>query len=243
MKRLGDLCLAVLLLGPSAYAFIQGGGRLALWWTAHQPSQYAVAYPYLGDAVPWMASGLLGLIGSLAVLTSGQRSLRWLWFPAVTLLYCLLSPLQHNYGWFFHHAIHPMNHQPIEWAQDLTRHDFLRITGVLTFKAKATGGFSCPGDGLKAPSRFMSGGQILMYEVRCMDRPFQHQPSPPTRPGIILMRISEDRQEAWFQVTTLVQDTGEAVTWVSNVEGQDFVIHESIKEVSKSVKKLRASPL
>src|SRR5688572_5279151 len=144
LERLGGLCLAVLLLGPSAYAFIKGGGRLALWWTAHQPSQYAVAYPYLGDAVPWMASGLLGLIGSLAVLTSGERSLRWLWFPAVTLLYCLLSPLQHNYGWFFHHAIHPMNHQPIEWAQDLTRHDFLRITGVLTFKAKATGGFSCP---------------------------------------------------------------------------------------------------
>jgi hypothetical protein len=230
LKRLGGLCLAVLLLGPSAYAFIKGSGRLALWWTAHQLSQYAVAYPYLSDAVPWMASGLLGLIGSLAVITSGQRSLRWLWFPAGTLLYCLLSPLQHNYGWFFHRAIHPMNHQPIEWAQDLTRHDFLRITGVLTFKAKATGGFSCPANALKGPSRFMSGGQILMYEVRCVDGALRNTPNPPTRPAIILMKISEDRQKAWFQITTLVQDTGEAVTWLSNYGGEDFVIYESIKE-------------
>jgi hypothetical protein len=233
LKRLGGLCLAVLLIVPSAYAFIIGGGRLALWWTAQQPSQYAVAYPYLADAVPWMALGLVGLIGSLAVITSGQRSLRWLWFPAVTLLYCLLSPLQQNYGWFFHRAIHPMNHQPIEWAQDLTRHDFLRITGVLTVKAKSKGGFSCPGDDLKVPSRFMSGGHLLMYEVRCVDRALRNPPSLPTRPAIILMRISEDSQEAWFQVTTLMHDTGEAVTWVSNYGGQDFVIHESIKGAIK----------
>jgi len=42
------------------------------------------------------------------------------------------------------------------------------------------------------------------------------------------MRISEDRQEAWFQVTTLMNNTGEWVTWVSNYGGQDFVIHGSI---------------
>ena len=123
-----------------------------------------------------------------------------------------------------------MNHQPIEWAQDLTRHDFLRITGVLTFKAKSTGGFSCPADALKGPSRFMSGGQILMYEVRCVDGALRNTPIPPTRPAIVLMKISEDRQEAWFQVTALVQDTGEAVTWLSNYGGEDFVIHGSIKE-------------
>jgi len=233
LKRLGGLCLAVLLIVPSAYALLMGGGRLVLWWTAQQPSQYAVAYPYLADAVPWMALGLLGLIGSLTVITSGQRSLRWLLFPATTALYCMLIPLQPGYGWFFHLAIHPMNHQPIEWAKDLTRHDFQRITGVLAVKAKARGGFSCPSDDLKVPSRFMSGGQILMYEVRCVDRAFRNPPSPSTRPAIILMRISEDRQEAWFQVTTLVHDTGEVMGWVSNHGGQVFVIHESIKGTFK----------
>ncbi len=229
LKRLGGLSLAVLLIMPSGYAFVVGGGRLALWSMAQQPNQYAVAYPYLADAVPWMALGLLGLIGSLAVITSGQRSWRWLWFPAVTLLYCLLFPLLPSYGWFFHRAHHPMSSQPIEWAQDLTRYDFRRITGDLTVKAKSRGGFSCPGDDLKVPSRFMSGGQTLVYEVRCVDRAIRNAISPPTRPAIILMRISEDRQEAWFQVTTLMNDTGEWVTWVSNYGGQDFVIHGSIK--------------
>jgi hypothetical protein len=122
-----------------------------------------------------------------------------------------------------------MSSQPIEWAQDLTRWDFRRITGDLTVKAKSRGGFSCPGDDLKVPSRFMSGGQTLVYEVRCVDRDIRNAISPPTRPAIILMRISEDRQEAWFQVTTLMNDTGEWVTWVSNYGGQDFVIHGSIK--------------
>jgi len=229
LKRLGGLSLAVLLIMPSGYAFVVGGGRLALWSMAQQPNQYAVAYPYLADAVPWMALGLLGLIGSLGVITSWQRSWRWLWFPAVTLLYCLLFPLLPSYGWFFHRAHHPMSSQPIEWAQDLTRWDFRRITGDLTVKAKSRGGFSCPGDDLKVPSRFMSGGQTLVYEVRCVDRDIRNAISPPTRPAIILMRISEDRQEAWFQVTTLMNDTGEWVTWVSNYGGQDFVIHGSIK--------------
>jgi len=169
MKRLGGLSLAVLLLMPSAYAFVVGGGRLALWSMAQQPNQYAVAYPYLADAVPWMALGLLGLIDSIAVITSGQRSWRWLWLPAVTLLYYLLFPLLPSYGWFFHRAHHPMSSQPIEWAQDLTRFDFRRITGDLTVKAKSRGEFSCPGDDLKVPSRFMAGGQTLVYEVRCVD--------------------------------------------------------------------------
>lgn len=229
LKRLGGLSLAVLLIMPSGYAFVEGGGRLALWSMAQQPNQYAVAYPYLADAVPWMALGLLGLIGSLAIITSGQRSWRWLWFPAVTLLYSLLFPLLPSYGWFFHHARHPMGSQPIEWAQDVTRWDFRRITGDLTVKAKSRGGFSCPGDDLKVPSRFMLGGQTLVYEVRCVDGAIRNAISPPTRPAIILMRISEDRQEAWFQATTLMNDTGEWVTWVSNYGGQDFVIHGSIK--------------
>ena len=91
LKRLGGLSLAVLLIMPSGYIFAVGSGRFALWSMAQQPNQYAVAYPYLLDAGPWMALGLLGLSGSLAVITSGQRSWRWLWFPAITLLYCFVS--------------------------------------------------------------------------------------------------------------------------------------------------------
>ena len=158
LKRLGGLSLAVLLIMPSGYAFVVGIGRLALWSMAQQPNQYAVAYPYLLDAGPWMALGLLGLIGSLAVMTSGQRSWRWLWFPAITALYCfLVIPFQPSYGWFIHHAHHPMSTLPIVWAQDLTRHDFLRITGDLTDKAKSRGGFSCPGNDLKDPQPLYVG--------------------------------------------------------------------------------------
>jgi hypothetical protein len=206
---------------------------------AQQPNQYAVAYPYLLDAVPWMALGLLGIIGSLAVITSGQRSLRWLLFPAMTLLYCLVpSPLQPNSGWFFHHASHPMNTLPIAWAQDRTRWDFLQITGDLTKKAKSRGAFLCPGDDPKVPSHFTWGGQTLVYEVRCADRSRRKALNPPMRPAIILTGISEDRQEAWFQATTLSDDMGGVVTWLSNYGGVDFLIHESLKEDTSRLRAL-----
>lgn len=92
LTRLGGLSLAVLLIIPSGYVFAVGNERLVHWLMAQEPNRYAVAYPYLWDAVPWMALGLLGLIGSLAVITSGKRSWRWLWFPTVTLLYRFLVP-------------------------------------------------------------------------------------------------------------------------------------------------------
>ena len=76
----------------------------------------------------------------------------------------------------------------------------------------------------------MSGGQTLVYEVGWADGALRKALNPPTRPAVILMRISKDRQEAWYQVTTLTHDTGGAVTWVSNYGGQDFLIHASVKE-------------
>lgn len=235
VKRLGGVILAVLLIVPSGYVLGVGSGRLAIWLDAQHPNQYAVAYPYLSEAVPWMAFGLLGVIGSLAVITSEKRSWRWLWFPAVTLLYGLFVPLQPHVGWYFHRAHHPMSSQPIEWAQDRTRFDFQRIAGELTVQAKSRGRFSCPTDDLKLPSRFMSGGQTLGYEVRCVDQAIPTAVPKPMRPAIILMGISEDRQRAWFMATVLMYDTGAAVTWVSNYGGQDFVIHTSITDRSKAM--------
>jgi len=238
LKQLAGLSLAVLLIIPSGYVFAVGNERLVFWLMAREPDRYAVAYPYLWDAVPWTALGLLGLIGSLAVMTSRRRSWRWLWFPAGTLLYCLLVPLQPSYGWFLHRAEHPMSSQPIAWARDVTRHDFLRITGEWTVQAEARGEFSCPGGDLKVPSPFMSNGQILVYEVRCVERALHKAINPPTRPAIIVMSISEDRQEAWFQVTTLIHNAGETITWVSNYGGQEFVIHRFITDASESSRRV-----
>lgn len=157
-----------------------------------------------------MILGFLGLVGSLAVITSGQRTWRWLWCPTVTLLYFLLVPLQPNYGWLFHRIQHPMSTPPIAWAQDMTRHDFLRITGELRAQAESRGGFVCPSDYPKEPSRFMLGGQTIVYEVQCVDGTLRTPISLPTRPATIVMRNSEDRHEAWFQITRLIYDTGEA---------------------------------
>jgi len=234
LKRLGGVILAVLLIIPASYAFVVGSGRLALWLDAQQPNQYVVAYPYLSEAVPWMGFGLLGLLGSLAVITSGNRSWRWLWCPAVTLLYCLFVPLQPYYSWYFHRAHHPMGSRPIEWAQDRTRVDFLRIAGELTQQAKSRGAFACPSDDLRVPSRFMSGGRTLVYEVRCVYRAVRAAVPKPIRPATIVMGISEDRQYAWFMATTLMHETGVAVTWVSNYGGYDFVLHTSITDRSKT---------
>lgn len=230
LERLTGLSLAVLLITPSACSFSVGSARLALWSMAQEPNHYAVAYPYLWDAVPWMTLGFIGLIGSLAVITSGQRSRRWLWFPAVTLLYCLLIPFQPSYGWFFHRAQHPMSGQPIAWAHDVTRHDFVQITWDLTAQAESRGKFVCPSHDLNVPSRFTWGGQTLPYEVQCVDGTLRTPISLPRRPATIVMRISEDRHEALFQITRLKYDTGEAVTWISNYGGQDLVIHKSITD-------------
>jgi len=233
LTRLAGLSLAVLLIIPSVYVFAVGNERLVHWMMAQEPNRYAVAYPYLWDAVPWMTLGFLGLVGNLAVITSGKRSWHWLWFPTVTLFYLILVPLQPSYGWFLHRAEHPMSSQPIAWARDMTRHDFLQITGDLTAQAKARGEFSCPGDGPKLPSRFMSNGQTLVYEVRCVERALRKEITPPTRPAIVVMSITEDRHEAWFQVTTLTHNAGEGVTWVSNWGGQEFVIHGSVTEAAE----------
>jgi uncharacterized membrane protein len=81
----------------------------------------------------------------------------------------------------------------------------------------------------------MLGGQTLLYDVQCVDRILGTAVSLPTRPATIVMRISEDGEEAWFQVTRLTHDTGKAVTWVSNFGGQDVVIHKSITEGHRAV--------
>ncbi len=233
LTRLGGLSLAILLILPSCNVFTVGSARLTLWSMAKHPNHYAVAYPYLWDAVPWMALGFLGLAGSLAVITSRQRTWRWLWCPTVTLIYYFLVPLQPNYGWFFHRIQHPMSTPPIAWAQDVTRHDVLRITGDLTAQAESRGEFVCPSNDLNVPSRFTWGGRTLLYEVQCMDGTLRTPISLPTRPATIVMKVSEDRHEAWFQVTRLKYDTGVAITWVSNYGGQDLVIHKSITEANK----------
>ncbi len=230
LARFGGLSLAVLLFIPSGCEFEAGSRRLASWSMARQPDYYAVAYPYLWDAIPWMTLGFLGLMGSLAVITSWKRSWHWLWFPTVTLLYYLLVPFQPNYGWFLHRAQHPITSPPLAWAQDMTRHDFLRITGELRAQAESRREFICPSNTLKDPSRFMLGGQILLYEVQCVDETLRTPISLPTRPATIVMRISKDRHQAWFRVTRLTHDTGEGTTWVSNWGGQDFVIHGSVSE-------------
>jgi hypothetical protein len=100
LKRLSAIGLALLLSVPSGYALLTGGARLAIWSTLRQPGQYAVDHPYLSDAMPWMAMGLIGIIGSFAVLTNSRRTLRWLWLPVVTLVYCTLLPLQKEHDFF-----------------------------------------------------------------------------------------------------------------------------------------------
>jgi hypothetical protein len=46
-----------------------------MWSMAKHLNHYAVAFSYLWDAGPWMAVGFLGLVGSLAVITSGNGQL------------------------------------------------------------------------------------------------------------------------------------------------------------------------
>ena len=75
------------------------------------------------------------IIGSFAVLTNSRRTLRWLWLPVVTLVYCTLLPLQKEHDFFFHRATHPMAGLPIHWAHEMTRHDLNQIAGTLAQQA------------------------------------------------------------------------------------------------------------
>jgi hypothetical protein len=61
---IGGLSLEVLLILPSFIVFTVGSARLTLWSMAKQPHHYAVAYPYLWDAIPWMVLGFPVLLAA-----------------------------------------------------------------------------------------------------------------------------------------------------------------------------------
>ena len=232
-KRLSAIGLALLLGVPSGYALLTGGARLAIWSTARQPGQYAVDHPYLSDALPWMAMGLIGIIGSFAVLTNSRRTLRWLWLPVVTLVYCTLLPLQQEHGFFFHRATHPMVGLPIHWAHEMTRHDLDQITGTLAQQAINTGRFECPIERLSDRSRFTQAGESLAYTIQCTNIPGPNTPIVPSRPATIVMTVSQDEKEAWFRVSGLVSDTGGVTEWIKNYGGQDYIVHHSVRTDQK----------
>jgi hypothetical protein len=221
--------LALLLSVPSGYALLTGGSRLAIWSTARQPGQYAVDHPYLSDAMPWMAMGLIGIIGSFAVLTNSRRTLRCLWLPVVTLVYCTLLPLQKEHGFFFHRATHPMARLPIHWAQEMTRHDLNHIAGTLAQQAIHTGRFECPTESLSDRSRFTQAGESLPYKIQCTNIRSPNIPIAPLRPATILMAVSQDETEAWFRVSGLVSDTGGVTEWIKNYGGHDYIVHRSLR--------------
>jgi hypothetical protein len=232
-KRLSAIGLALLLSVPSGCAFLTGGARLALWSTARQPHQYAVDYPYLSDATPWIAMGLIGIIGSFAVLTSRRRTLWWLWLPVVTLVYCTLLPLQTQHGFFFHRATHPMVGLPIHWAQAMTRHDLNQITGTIAQQAISNGRFECPTASLSDRSRFTQGGASLAYTIQCTNLQNPNMPIVPLRPATIFMTVSPDEKEAWFRVSGLVSDTGGVTEWIKNYGGYDYIVHHSVRTDKK----------
>ena len=232
-KRLSAIGLALLLSVPSGCAILTGGARLAIWSTARQPHQYAVNYPYLSDAMPWMAMGLIGIIGSVAVLTSSRRRLWWLWLPVVTLVYCTLLPLQTKHGFFFHRATHPMVGLPIHWAQAMTRHDLNQITGILAQQAVSKGRFECPPESLSNRSRFIQAGALLSYTIQCTNQQSTNTPIVPLRPATIVMTVSQDEKEAWFRVSGLVSDTGGVTDLIKNYGGQDYIVHHSVRTDQK----------
>ncbi len=225
--------LALLLSVPSGCALLTGGARLALWSTPRQPHEYAVDYPYLSDAMPWIAMGLIGIIGSVAVLTSSRRRLWWLWLPVVTLVYCTLLPLQSKHGFFFHRATHPMVGLPIHWAQAMTRHDLNQITGTLAQQAISKGRFECPTASLSDRSRFTQGGGSLAYEIQCTNLQSPHTPIAPLRSATIVMTVSQDEKETWFRVSGLVSDTGGVTESIKNYGGYDYIVHHSVRTDQK----------
>ena len=232
-KRLSAIGLALLLSVPSGCALLTGGAHLALWSTARQSHQYAVDYPYLSDATPWIAMGLIGIIGSFAVLNSRRRTLWWLLLPVVTLVYCTLLPLQTKHGFFFHRATHPMVGLPIHWAQAMTRHDLNQITGTIAQQAISKGRFECPTESLSDRSRFTQGGASLAYTIQCTNLQSPNMPIVPLRPATIFMIVSLDEKDAWFRVSGLVSHTGGVTEWIKNYGGYDYIVHHSVRTDQK----------
>ena len=235
LKRLSAIGLALLLSVPSGCAFLTGSARLAIWSTARQPNEYAVDYPYLSDAMPWMAMGLIGVIGSFAVFINSRRTLWWLGLPVVTLLYCTLLPLQTQHGFFFHRATHPMVGLPVHWAQAMTRHHLDQITGTLARQAISQGRFQCSPAILSDHSRFTHGGASLAYTIQCTNLQNPNIPIVPLRPATIVMTVSQDEKEAWFRVSVLVSETGGVTEWIKNYGGYDYIVHHSIRTDQKTL--------
>jgi len=204
---------------------LSGSGRVYMWWLTQQSGNYYVAYSYLHEGVPWMLVGTAGIVGSAVILAGRSKSNRWLWLPALGLLYVILAPLQG--GWFFHRAIHPMTGRPVEIAMDRTFWDLTRISSGLVERAKSAGVFACQDEKFDRGSPFASNGLSLDYELRCLPADYDKKSGVPFRPGTVAMSVSADGREAWFSVTSLRSEADTSAVWLRR-HGEIVSFHRSL---------------
>lgn len=217
--------LSAVLLVPSFIVCFVGALNLIRWSMTLVPDRFYVAYPYLEDATPWLTIGFLGLLGCAAILTNPMRSKHWIWLPVVATLYGIWMPNWEIYG----HGRRTMKGEPTEWVRTYIQSDLERRSVEAWYAAKEQGRFECPPSGEPSVSRFGLNGQTLLYEVRCVTRDLGTTVTIPERPGVIVMSVSPDGQEAWYRVSTLGHDPKHPVEWLPALDSHEsLVIHQTL---------------
>ena len=218
-------CLAGFLLLPSLLVLIAGLVNVFRWGMTLLPDRYYVAHPYLQEAAPWLTVGAFGLLGSVVFLRNPHRSKHWLWFPLFATLYALYVP---NAG--HHHNIPHTGGMSLDWVRTYTAWDLESRSIELWYSGLERGRFECPGGDESRRSRFGVNGQTLSYDMRCVSPELMTALPEPERPGVIVMAVSADGQEAWFRVSTLGWKSDHPVVWLPDKEmDQPLVLHQTLK--------------
>lgn len=215
--------LAGFLLLPSLLVLIVGLVNVFRWGMTLLPDRYYVTHPYLQEAAPWLIIGSFGLLGSAVFLRNPHRSKHWLWFPLFATLYALYVPNAD------HHHIPSKRGVPLDWVRTYTAWDLESRSIELWYSGRERGRFECPPPRESHLSRFGVNGQTLSYDVQCVSPERMTTLPVPERPGVIVMSVSADGQEAWFRVTTLGWNSEHPVVWLpAKHMDQPLVLHQTL---------------
>ncbi|GKS59649.1 hypothetical protein YTPLAS18_31760 [Nitrospira sp.] len=219
--------LAAVLGLPSLLLLVIGFQLVGNWTTTQTPDRFYVPYPYLQESYPWLMVGVWGLLGSGAILIDPSRSKQWLWLPVVAMVFALVWPTYVQYG----HTTSVMGGDPVRWGRANIQRDIERQSPVWWRQAEKRGRFLCPPDTLPAANRFGINGRALPYEMQCAELDTFMDLAAPKRPGVIVMALSADGQEAWWRVTTLGHEPAQPVVWLSaGQEHAAWTVHHTLGE-------------
>ena len=219
--------VALLVAALPLATLIAGIGHLVLSYQSWSRDVYVFSHSCAPCGILLVLLGGSGLLGSLRLIAFPRITLHWFWVPiGVNTLFfmALLYGSTHDFR-------HPFFPAPIEDAETHIRHLLNRQSADTVATAIQQGGFACHEGPLLGASHFAYNGATVPFSMMCV-----WESSGPvienqllSRPGVLYMHVSPNRQQAWFTATTLAAASSTKSMWVRHYwTGRPLVHHEVI---------------